>query len=231
MLEEIKKRVLEANLRLKKENLVVLTWGNVSEIDRDSGLVVIKPSGVSYDLMKTEDMVVCDLEGNVVEGDLRPSVDLMTHIELYKRFLKIRSVVHDHSTYATSFAQAKREIIPFGTTHADTFHSAIPCTEALTKEQIEGDYVRETAYAIIKRFGNLDYLADPGVLVAEHGVFTWGTGPDEAVDNAVVVEEVAKMAYLTLALKPDSRPIEDYLLEKHYQRKHGKNHSYGQEKK
>lgn len=229
MLSDLKQQVFRANLRLKEEGLVVLTWGNVSAIDREKKLVVIKPSGVSYNTMSADDMVVCDLEGNVVEGKLKPSVDVKTHLELYKHFPNIAGVVHNHSTYATSFAQSEIEIIPLGTTHADAFYGNIPCTRQLTEKQVRENYAEETGVAIVERFQTLDYTALPGVLVARHGVFSWGKSADDAVNNAVVIEECAKMAFLTLSLNKDAEAIPDYLLDTHYKRKHGKNRTYGQE--
>jgi L-ribulose-5-phosphate 4-epimerase len=227
MLEELKKSVCQANLDLVAHGLVILTWGNVSAIDRQSGLVVIKPSGVSYDNMKPEDMVVVDLEGNVVEGNLRPSSDTPTHLEIYKAFEQVGSVVHTHSTYATAWAQACRPIPNLGTTHADTFHQAVPCTDEMTKEQIEGTYEAQTGVSIVERFKDMDPMHTPAVLVAHHGPFTWGKTAKEAVQNSVILEEVAKMTSVTVALNADVEMNEN-LIEKHYNRKHGKNAYYGQ---
>lgn len=227
MLEELKKSVCQANLDLVAHGLVILTWGNVSAIDRQSGLVVIKPSGVSYDNMKPEDMVVVDLEGNVVEGNLRPSSDTPTHLEIYKAFEQVGSVVHTHSTYATAWAQACRPIPNLGTTHADTFHQAVPCTDEMTKEQIEGAYEAQTGVSIVERFKDMDPMHTPAVLVAHHGPFTWGKTAKEAVQNSVILEEVAKMTSVTVALNADVEMNEN-LIEKHYNRKHGKNAYYGQ---
>lgn len=231
MLEELKKRVYEQNLRLKENGLVILTWGNVSGIDREKGLVVIKPSGVSYSSMKESDMVVTDLEGNVVEGDLRPSSDLATHLELYKRFPKIGGVVHTHSTHAVAFAQAGRDLPPYGTTHADTFYGEVPVSRSLSKEEIEEAYELNTGKVIVETFKGKDYEAVPGVLVRNHGPFTWGNGPEKAVENAIVLEEVCKMALLSESLNPDIKRVDQYLLDKHYFRKHGKNAYYGQKEK
>ncbi len=227
----IKQRVYEANIRLVKEGLVTLTWGNASEIDRVKGIIVIKPSGVPYDTMKPEDMVVIDLKGNVVEGKYRPSSDTPTHIELYKKFPNIGGVVHTHSTFAVGFAQAKKAIPSLGTTHADTFHHEVPLTRDLTKEEIESDYELNTGKVIIETFKDKDYEATPGVIVSSHGPFTWGKDASEAVDHAVVLEEVAKMAYLTLTINPDAKIIDPNLEEKHYSRKHGSNAYYGQKEK
>ncbi len=231
MLEELKKRVYEQNLRLKESGLVILTWGNVSGIDREKGLVVIKPSGVSYSSMKESDMVVTDLEGNVVEGDLRPSSDLATHLELYRCFPKIGGVVHTHSTHAVAFAQAGRDLPPYGTTHADTFYGEVPVSRSLSKEEIEEAYELNTGKVIVETFKGKDYEAVPGVLVRNHGPFTWGNGPEKAVENAIVLEEVCKMALLSESLNPDIKRVDQYLLDKHYFRKHGKNAYYGQKEK
>ena len=228
MLEELKEKVCEANIALKRSGLVVLTWGNVSGLDEESKLMVIKPSGVSYETMKPSDMVVMDLDGNVIEGTYRPSSDAITHIELYKAFPRVRSVIHTHSTFATSFAQAGKEIPPLGTTHADFCFGAIPITRELSKEEIEGEYERNTAKVIIERFADLDYLAIPAVLAKNHGPFIWGTSIEEALHNAITLEEVAKMAYLTLTINSDTHPLGESLLNKHYQRKHGPKAYYGQ---
>ena len=232
MLEELKQKVLQANLQLVKNKLVLFTWGNVSEIDRKSGLFVIKPSGVSYDDMKAEDMVVMDLNGKVVEGDLRPSSDTPTHIEFYKAFKNIGGVTHTHSTFATAWAQAGRSIPFYGTTHADYFYGDIPCARSLTQEEIEGEYEKNTGLAIIEKFRgeNLDPMAVPGVLIKSHGVFAFGKDGDNSVYNATVIEEVAKMAFITEQLNPDVSRADQFMMEKHYQRKHGKNAYYGQKK-
>jgi L-ribulose-5-phosphate 4-epimerase len=229
MLQELREKVLQANLDMVKHNLVIFTWGNVSGIDRDSGLVVIKPSGVSYERMKSSDMVIVNLDGKIVEGKLNPSSDTPTHILLYKFFKKIGGIVHTHSEWATSWAQAKRAIPAYGTTHADYFYGEIPCTRELTKDEIIKEYETATGEVIIERFKELDYLAVPGVLVSGHAPFAWGVDPDEAVYNAVVLEEVAKMAFRTQVLG-NMEPIDQFLLDKHYLRKHGSNAYYGQKK-
>ncbi len=231
MLEKLKEEVLKANLLLPKHDLVTFTWGNVSAIDRPSGLIVIKPSGVEYDEMKASDMVVVDLEGNVVEGKLRPSSDTPTHIELYKAFPDIGGVVHTHSRWATSFAQAGCEISPMGTTHADYFYGPIPCTRSLSDEEIKGQYEKNTGLVIIETFRDIDPNAVPGVLVRNHGPFAWGKDAANAVHNAVVMEEVAFMNYHAMTLKPKAPCVSQTLLDKHYYRKHGKNAYYGQEVK
>ena len=230
MLQELKEKVLEANLSLVKHGLVIFTWGNVSGIDREKGLVVIKPSGVSYEHMKAGDMVVVDLEGKIMDGKLNPSSDTPTHLLLYKFFKKIGGIVHTHSEWATSWAQAKRAIPAYGTTHADYFYGEIPCTRDLTKDEIIKEYERSTGEVIIERFKELDYNAVPGVLVSGHAPFVWGTDATNAVHNAVVLEEVAKMAFRTQVLG-NKEPIDRFLLDKHYLRKHGNNAYYGQKKK
>ena len=230
MLEELKEKVLKANLDLVKNGLVILTWGNVSAIDREKGLVVIKPSGVSYDTMTAEDMVVVDMDGNVVEGNLRPSSDMPTHLVLYKRFPQIGGVVHTHSTYATAWAQACLPIPNIGTTHADTFHNAVPCTDEIPREMLENAYEAHTGEMIAKAFADMDPLHTPAALACHHGPFTWGKTADQAVYNAVVLEEVAKMAYISKMLNPQLEMNPD-LIEKHYNRKHGANAYYGQIKK
>ena len=229
MLEKLKQEVLEANLDLVKNNLVILTWGNVSALDRETGLVVIKPSGVSYDDMKAEDMVVVDLDGNIVEGDLRPSSDTPTHLAIYRHFPEVGGVVHTHSTYATAWAQAGLPIPNIGTTHADTFHQAVPCTEEMSKEQIEAAYEAATGDVIAEAFEGMNPMHTPAVLVKHHGPFTWGKNAANAVYNAVVLEEVARMASITVALNPNVVMNQD-LIEKHYERKHGANAYYGQKK-
>lgn len=230
MLEQLKKDVLEANLSLPKYNLVTFTWGNVSGIDREKGLVVIKPSGVEYDVMTAEDMVVVDLEGNVVEGKLNPSSDTPTHLELYKAFPEVGGIIHTHSPWATSWAQAGRSIPAYGTTHADYFYGEIPCTRQLTPEEVESAYEKETGTVIIEAFEGIDPMAVPGVVVYKHGPFAWGKTPKASVHNAVVMETVANMAYHAEQLNPAKEPIEQYLLDKHYMRKHGPNAYYGQKK-
>ena len=227
MLEDLKLRVYQANLDLVKHNLVLFTWGNVSGIDRKANLIVIKPSGVSYDAMKPENMVVVDFECNVVDGNLKPSSDTLTHIELYKAFPGIGGIVHTHSTYAVAWAQALRAIPALGTTHADHFYGEIPCTRELTNEEIERGYEKETGTVIVDTFKDIDPLHIPGVLVGNHGPFAWGTDPEKAVYNAVVLEEVARMAFFTMQIGNVS-PIKQYLLDKHFNRKHGKNAYYGQ---
>lgn len=228
MLEELKQRVFEQNMALKESGLVILTWGNASSIDRESGLIVIKPSGVPYSKMKASDMVVTDLEGKVIEGDLRPSSDLLTHLELYKAFPSIGGVVHTHSTYAVSFAQSGRAITPYGTTHADTFYGEVPCSRALSEKEINEDYERNTGKVIVETFKGKDYEAIPAILIKNHGPFTWGSSVEKAVENAIVLEEVAKMAYLSETLNQNIAPVDPYLLDKHYFRKHGANAYYGQ---
>ncbi len=230
MLEELKKEVFQANLDLVKQGLVIFTWGNVSGVDREKGLVVIKPSGVSYETMKPEDMVVVSLEtGKVVEGDLNPSSDTPTHLVLYRAFQNIQGVVHTHSTYATAWAQAGKDIPNIGTTHADYFYKAVPCTADMTKEEVEGKYELETGNVIVKRFEGIDPDHTPGVLVKNHGPFTWGTSPANAVYNAKVLEQCAKMAFISFAINPETT-MNPLLIEKHYSRKHGPNAYYGQKK-
>lgn len=227
MLEQLKLNVFNANISLVKYGLVIFTWGNVSGISRKDGLVVIKPSGMSYDTMNEKDMVVTDLNGKVMEGNLRPSSDLATHIELYKAFPEIGGVVHTHSEWATSWAQACRSIPAYGTTHADNFYGELPCTRQLTKDEVEGEYEKNTGLVITECFETLDPMAVPGVLVAGHGPFTWGKNPEDAVKNSVIAEELAKMAFRTQVLGND-KIIDEFLLNKHYNRKHGKNAYYGQ---
>ena len=231
MLEKLKEEVFKANLMLPKHGLVTFTWGNVSAIDRESGLVVIKPSGVSYEEMCADDMVVVDVNtGKVIEGKWNPSSDTPTHLELYKAFSDIGAVVHTHSRWATSFAQAGKEIRALGTTHADYFYGTIPCTREMTKEEIEGEYEKETGTVIIEAFKGKNPVEIPAVLVKNHGPFTWGKDASWAVHNAVVLEEVAQMAYRAEYLNPDVATISQDLLDKHYLRKHGKNAYYGQNK-
>ena len=230
MLEELKEKVCRANLDLVRHGLVIFTWGNVSAIDRQSGLVVIKPSGVSYDNMKPSDMVVVDLDGKVVEGDLNPSSDTPTHLVLYKAFPEIGGVVHTHSTYATAWAQAGIDLPNIGTTHADYFHDAVPCTADMSRPQVEGEYELETGNVIVERFKGLNPVHTPGVLVKNHGTFTWGKDAFEAVHNAVVLEQVAKMAFISFSVNP-SLTMNPLLVEKHFSRKHGPNAYYGQKKK
>lgn len=230
MLEELKGKVCRANLDLVRHGLVLFTWGNVSAIDRESGLVVIKPSGVSYDDMKPEDMVVVDLDGKVVEGRLNPSSDTPTHVVLYKAFPQAGGVVHTHSTYATSWAQAGLDIPNIGTTHADYFHDAVPCTPDMTESEVKGEYELETGNVIVRRFEGLNPVHTPGVLVKNHGPFTWGKDADEAVYNAVVLEQVAKMASISFGINP-ALTMNPLLIEKHFSRKHGPGAYYGQIKK
>ena len=228
MHEELKQRVCRANLDLQRHGLVVFTWGNVSGIDRDAGIVAIKPSGVSYDKLTPGSIVLLDLQGNVIEGQLRPSSDTPTHLELYRSFAGLGGITHTHSTYATMWAQAQREIPCFGTTHADHFYGLIPVTDTMTPEEIEQEYEANTGRVIVRRFANLDPMQMPAVLVANHGPFTWGAGPAESVANAVVLEEVARIAWGTRQINPEQEPISDALLDKHYLRKHGRNAYYGQ---
>ncbi len=228
MFEELKERVYKANMLLPKYSLVTFTWGNASEIDRAAGVIAIKPSGVDYDELSPDKMVLLDLEGNVIEGSYKPSSDTPTHIELYKAFKNIGGVVHTHSTYATAFSQAKREIVAYGTTHADYFYGNIPCTPPLTKEEIEIEYEKNTGKVIARAFENIDENAIPGVLVASHGPFTWGKNASEAVYFSKVLEETAKMAFISESLSPNIKKVDSYLLDKHYFRKHGKNAYYGQ---
>lgn len=231
MLEELKKQVYEANMELPKRGLITYTWGNVSGIDRDQGLFVIKPSGVDYDKLRPEDMVVMDLNGNKVEGGLKPSSDTPTHLELYKKYPEIGGVVHTHSPQATSFAQAGVDIPLYGTTHADYFYGSIPCTRSLTKEEIDEDYETNTGKVIIETFEtrNINPVYTPGVVCKNHGPFTWGKDAKEAVHNAVVLEEVARMAILTRLINPAVQPAPDCIKDKHFFRKHGENAYYGQE--
>jgi len=228
MLEKLKEKVCKANLELVRQNLVIYTWGNVSEITEDRRYVVIKPSGVSYDTMKPEDMVVLDLDGNIIDGNLRPSSDTPTHLELYRKFDKIGGIVHTHSTWATEWAQACRSIPAYGTTHADYFYGDIPCTRTLTKEEITEAYEKNTGKVIIETFENIDVEAVPAVLCAGHGPFTWGKDANEAVYRAKVLEKCAEMAYYTEQISGVKNRISDDLLDKHYLRKHGKDAYYGQ---
>jgi len=230
MLSELKQKVLEANLQLPKKGLVTFTWGNVSAIDREKGVIVIKPSGVSYEEMKLEDMVVLDLDGRIIEGKLNPSSDTDTHVLLYKEFKEIGGIVHTHSSWATSWAQAGRAIPCFGTTHADYFYGSIPCTRKMTKEEINGRYEYETGKVIVETFEGINPVFVPGVLVNNHGPFAWGKDAMDAVHNAVVMEEVSKMAYRSINLNKELAAIDKTLLDKHFLRKHGKNAYYGQKK-
>ncbi len=227
MLEELKKKVFQANLDLVNHGLVIFTWGNVSGIDREKGIVVIKPSGVSYEKMTADDMVLVDLDGKVLEGNLKPSSDTATHVILYKNFPNIGGVVHTHSEWATSWAQSGRSVPAHGTTHADYFYGDIPCTRKLSEVEIKENYEVETGNVIVETFKSLDPDAIPGVLVNDHGPFSWGKDPDNAVHNAVVMEQVSKMAFRTEMIG-DKAPVDKYLLDKHYLRKHGKDAYYGQ---
>ena len=230
MLEALKKEVYEANMLLPKYGLVTFTWGNVSGIDREKGLFVIKPSGVDYDKLKAEDMVVMNLDGNKVEGEYNPSSDTATHLELYKAFPDMGGIVHTHSEWATSWAQAGRGIPCYGTTHADYMYGEIPCVRNLTREEIEEAYEKNTGLLIAEHFEGKEYMAMPAVLCKNHGPFTWGSNADEAVHNAVVLEEVAKMAARCELINPQVRPAPQDLQDKHYYRKHGANAYYGQKK-
>lgn len=230
MLEALKQEVFEANLKLVEYGLVILTWGNVSAITPDRRYVVIKPSGVAYDVMRPEQMVVTDLEGTIVEGDLRPSSDLLTHLALYRAFPGMNAVVHTHSRYAAAFAQAERDLPCYGTTHADTFYGSVPCTRHLTAEEIAQDYEGNTGLVIAETFQGRDPGAVPAVLVRKHGPFTWGESCRKAVENALILEETARMALLTEQLSQSgAAPAPQYLMDKHYFRKHGANAYYGQQ--
>lgn len=229
-MDGIKQQVFQANLDLVKYQLVLFTWGNVSGIDRGKGLVAIKPSGVSYSSMTVDDMVVVDLDGKVVEGRLKPSTDTATHLELYKAFPEIGGVVHVHSTHAVAFAQAGREIPAYGTTHADYFYGNVPCTRALSQEEVETAYEKNTGLVIVEALKGKRAIEVPAILVKNHGPFTWGKDADAAVYHAVVLEEVARMAMLTETLLPGVSTADQYLLDKHYLRKHGQDAYYGQEK-
>jgi L-ribulose-5-phosphate 4-epimerase len=227
MLEKLKNDVCKANLELVEKGLVIHTWGNVSGRDKESGLIVIKPSGVSYDSMKPADMVVIDLDGKIIEGEFKPSTDSPTHLLLYKNYKSLGGVVHTHSSFATSWAQSGNSIPPFGTTHADHFHGEVPVTRLLTKEETGTDYEINTGKLIIERLGAIDPLAVPSVLVNSHGPFSWGKSAEDAVYNAVALEEIAKMAFYTVLLGK-TEPISQFLLDKHFKRKHGNDAYYGQ---
>lgn len=233
MLEKLKEEVYKANIELPAKGLVLFTWGNVSAIDREKNLVVIKPSGVEYDKLKPEDMVVVNLDGKVVEGNLNPSSDTPTHIELYKKFSETGGIVHTHSTNATIWAQSGRDIPAYGTTHGDYFYGAIPCTRKMTPEEIAGEYEKETGTVIIETFEkrNINPKFVPAVIVHSHGPFTWGKDAAEAVHNSIVLEELAKMAMFTEQVNKDVKPMQQELLDKHFLRKHGENAYYGQKKK
>jgi len=231
MLLELKEKVWKANLDLVKYNLVTYTFGNVSGMDRDQELIVIKPSGMAYEELMPDDMVVVNLEGNKVDGRLNPSSDTPSHIEIYKAFPKIFGITHTHSEYATMFAQANKEIPCLGTTHADHFYGPVPVTRMMTDEEITEDYEKNTGIVVVERFANLDPMAMPGVLVVSHGVFTWGKSPEDAVLNGLILENIAKMAWGTLMLDAKREGIPDSLLDKHFLRKHGPDAYYGQNKK
>lgn len=229
MYEKLKEEVCEANIELYRRKLTIYSWGNVSGIDRQAGVMAIKPSGVPYDELKPEKMVLLDLEANVVDGSgLKPSSDTLTHLELYRNFKAVGGICHTHSTNATMWAQACREIPCFGTTHADYFYGSIPVTEVMTADQVENDYELDTGKVIVERFANMDPMQMPAILVANHGPFTWGKDPAGAVEAAVVLEQIATMALGTLNINPKQNEIPRYLLDKHYLRKHGKNAYYGQ---
>ena len=227
MLESLKEKVFRANLEIVRHGLVIFTWGNVSAVDRESNLVVIKPSGVSYDEMKAEHMVVVDMKGNVVEGTLKPSSDTATHLELYKAFPNVGGIVHTHSTYATAWAQAGMDIPNIGTTHADYFSEAIPCTRDMTRKEVEGEYEKETGMVIIERVSDINPDFVPGVIVKNHGPFSWGKDAHDAVHNAVVMEQVAKMAFVAYSVNPNLT-MNEHLIKKHFYRKHGPGAYYGQ---
>lgn len=227
MLEKIKEDVCKANIDLKKHGLLIFTWGNASAIDRSRGLLVIKPSGIDYDTMKPVDMVVCDMKGNVIEGKLKPSSDMPTHLYLYKNFKEIGGIVHTHSTYATSWAQAGKGIPNIGTTHADYFAGEIPCTRQMAEDEIVENYEKNTGKVIVEHFNDINPVQIPGVLVNNHGPFSWGKDVFEAVHNTVVMEQVAKMAAISFSINPNLK-MNPHLIKKHYERKHGKNAYYGQ---
>ncbi len=229
MLDELRQQVCRANIELKVQNLVIYSWGNVSGIDRDKGIVLIKPSGISYDDLTPEKLVALDLEGNVVEGDLNPSSDAPTHLELYRNLPQIGGICHTHSPFATAWAQACKPIPCFGTTHADNFYGPVPVTQCMTKREIETDYELNTGMVIVRRFAEIDPMQMPAVLVANHGPFTWGSDATKAVENAAVLEQTAKMAIDTLQINPKQKPISQDLLDKHFLRKHGKDAYYGQD--
>ncbi len=228
ILRNLKQKVLEANLKLVNAGLVKLTWGNVSEVDRNHGIIAIKPSGIPYSVLAIEHIVIMDLEGKVVDGKSRPSVDAPTHIALYKAFHSIGGVAHTHSTHATVFAQARMEILCLGTTHADYFYGPVPVARVLTKKEMESDYERNTGKVIVETIGDADPFKTPAVLTASHGPFTWGKNAMDSVNNSIALETVAEMALKTLKLNPKIKPIPGYVLDQHYNRKHGPNARYGQ---
>ncbi len=230
MLENLKREVFDANIRLVDYNLVISTWGNVSGIDRNNNLIVIKPSGVDYDELSADDMVVVDLNGNVVEGELKPSSDTPTHIELYKAFPKIKGVTHSHSTYATVFAQALMEIPCLGTTHADNFYGPVPLTRFLTKDEVKENYEKNTGLVIIERLADMEIESVPGILVAGHGPFCWGKSAADSVEKNLILEKIAEIAFKTLSLNKEVKNLPDYILDKHFLRKHGPKAYYGQKK-
>ncbi len=227
MLEALKKKVLDANLALPQHGLVRFTWGNASEIDRETGLVVIKPSGIGYEGMTADDMVIVDLDGQIVEGHYKPSSDTPTHLALYRAFPQIGGIVHTHSKWAASFAQAGVGVAPLGTTHGDYFYGEVPCTRPMTDAEIDGEYEKETGHVIIETFRGIDPMTVPAVLVNSHGPFTWGKDAAEAVYHAVVLEEAAFMNFHAMMLNPELKPMQQALLDKHYLRKHGENAYYG----
>ena len=228
MLETLKKNVCLANLALAEHKLVISTWGNVSAIDREKGIVAIKPSGVEYDALTPDKIVLLDMDGKVLEGDLRPSSDTPTHLELYRQWPDVGGICHTHSRYATMWAQACREIPCLGTTHADYFYGAVPVTEPLSEREIQTDYERNTGTVIVRRFADIEPMQMPAVLVAHHGPFTWGKDANSSVESAMTLEEVARMAHGTMALSPQQNPISQILLDKHFLRKHGETSYYGQ---
>lgn len=230
MLENLKREVYDANIRLVDYNLVISTWGNVSGIDRNNNLIVIKPSGVDYDELSADDMVVVDLNGNVVEGELKPSSDTPTHIELYKAFPKIKGVTHSHSTYATVFAQALMEIPCLGTTHADNFYGPVPLTRFLTEDEVKENYEKNTGLVIIERLADIEIESVPGILVAGHGPFCWGKSAADSVEKNLILEKIAEIAFKTLSLNKEVKNLPDYILDKHFLRKHGPKAYYGQKK-
>lgn len=228
MHEQLKEKVCQANIELQKQELVIFTWGNVSGIDREANVVAIKPSGIAYDELTADKIVLLDLDGNIIEGDLRASSDTPTHLELYRNFKEVGGICHTHSTYATMWAQACKGIPCFGTTHADHFYGPVPVTDIMTAEEIQNDYELNTGKVIVRRFAGIDPLQIPAVLVANHGPFTWAATPDKAVESAVVLEQVASMALGTITINGAQKDINRVLLDKHYLRKHGKNAYYGQ---